>query len=267
MADHYNLGNDFYEQWLDPTVSYSSGLYDGADDLETAQRAKYSRVLERARIGTGTTVLEIGCGWGGFAEMAVNSGAHYSGVTIAEEQLGYTQRRLDGLNEARHDLKLEDFSDTDGSYDAVVSIEMIESVDHGRWPELFKVVKDRLAEDGRAVFQIITIDDKLWDTYSDRNDFIREYIFPGGRLPAPKVISDLSQRAGLNTVDVLDFGQSYARTLADWSERFDLAWPKIKSMGFDDRFYRMWHYYLAYCQAGFEVGRISVQQWTWEHAR
>jgi cyclopropane-fatty-acyl-phospholipid synthase len=139
-------------------------------------------------------------------------------------------------------------------------------VDHDRWPELFETVARHLKPDGRATFQIITIDDRVWDTYRGRNDFIREYIFPGGRLPAPKVISELSGAAGLDTVDVLDFGSSYARTLAAWSDRFEAAWPTIEAMGFDDRFRRMWRYYLAYCQAGFELGRISVQQWTWQHA-
>ncbi len=267
MADDYNLGNKFYEQWLDPTVSYSSAFYDGTDDLEQAQRAKYDRVLERANIGSGSKVLEIGCGWGGFAEAATGAGARITGVTIAQEQLDYVEKRAaEGGWTQESDFQLRDFADASGSYDAVVSIEMIESVDHDRWPELFETVSKRLKPGGRAVFQIITIDDGVWDTYSGRNDFIREYIFPGGRLPAPKVLSELSEAAGLQTVDVLDFGQSYARTLADWSDRFEAAWPTIEEMGFDDRFHRMWRYYLSYCQAGFELGRISVQQWTWEPA-
>ena len=267
MTDHYNLGNRFYEQWLDPSVTYSSGYYDGADDLEEAQRAKYDRVLDRARIGTNSEVLEIGCGWGGFAEAATAAGAHLTGVTIAQEQLDYAEKRAaEGGWTHQSDFQLRDFAEITGAYDAVVSIEMIESVDHDRWPELFETVARHLKPDGRATFQIITIDDRVWDTYRGRNDFIREYIFPGGRLPAPKVISELSGAAGLDTVDVLDFGSSYARTLAAWSDRFEAAWPTIEAMGFDDRFRRMWRYYLAYCQAGFELGRISVQQWTWQHA-
>ena len=267
MADHYNLGNRFYEQWLDPAVTYSSAFYDGTDDLAEAQRAKYARVMDRAGIGAGSEVLEIGCGWGGFAEAATTAGARITGVTIAQEQLDYAEKRAaqGGWSHAS-DFQLRDFADATGRYDAVVSIEMIESIEQDRWPELFDTVARSLRPGGRATFQIITIDDGLWDTYRQRNDFIREYIFPGGRLPAPKVISKLSDAAGLATVDVLDFGQSYARTLADWSDRFEAAWPDIEAMGFDDRFRRMWRYYLAYCQVGFELGRISVQQWTWEHA-
>ena len=267
MADHYNLGNRFYEQWLDPSVTYSSGFYDGTDDLAEAQRAKYDRVLNRAGITAGANVLEIGCGWGGFAEAATTVGASITGVTIAQEQLDYAEKRAaqGGWSHAS-DFQLRDFADATGRYDAIVSIEMIESIEQDRWPELFDTVARCLKPGGRATFQIITIDDGLWDTYRGRNDFIREYIFPGGRLPAPKVISELSDAAGLATVDVLDFGQSYARTLEHWSERFEAAWPEIETMGFDDRFRRMWRYYLAYCQVGFELGRISVQQWTWEHA-
>ena len=267
MADHYNLGNRFYEQWLDPSVTYSSGFYDGTDDLAEAQRAKYDRVLNRAGITAGANVLEIGCGWGGFAEAATTVGASITGVTIAQEQLDYAEKRAaqGGWSHAS-DFQLRDFADATGRYDAIVSIEMIESIEQDRWPELFDTVARCLKPGGRATFQIITIDDGLWDTYRQRNDFIREYIFPGGRLPAPKVISELSASAGLATVDVLDFGQSYARTLEHWSERFEAAWPEIETMGFDDRFRRMWRYYLAYCQVGFELGRISVQQWTWEHA-
>ena len=267
MADHYNLGNRFYEQWLDPSVTYSSALYDGTDDLAEAQRAKYDRVLDRSGVGDGSAVLEIGCGWGGFAEAAAATGARITGVTIAQEQLDYAEKRAaqGGWSHAA-EFQLRDFAEASGSYDAIVSIEMIESIEQDRWPELFDTVARCLKPGGRATFQIITIDDGLWDTYRGRNDFIREYIFPGGRLPAPKVISELSAGAGLATVDVLDFGQSYARTLSDWSERFEAAWPEIETMGFDDRFRRMWRYYLAYCQVGFELGRISVQQWTWQHA-
>lgn len=267
MADHYNLGNRFYEQWLDPSVTYSSGYYDGTDDLAEAQRAKYDRVLHRAGIGPDSHVLEIGCGWGGFAEAATGAGARVTGVTIAQEQLDYAEKRAaEGGWTHDSDFRLLDFAEVEGTYDAIVSIEMIESVDHDRWPELFDTVARCLKPGGRATFQIITIDDRVWDTYRGRNDFIREYIFPGGRLPAPKVVSELSRASGLATVDVLDFGGSYARTLADWSDRFEAAWPTIEAMGFDERFRRMWRYYLAYCQAGFELGRISVQQWTWELA-
>jgi cyclopropane-fatty-acyl-phospholipid synthase len=258
MADHYNPGNRFYE---------SAGPLGHPPASEhrrpgQAQRAKHDRVLNRA---ASPRARWRSAAAGRFRSHRV--GASITGVTIAQEQLDYAEKRAaqGGWSHAS-DFQLRDFADATGRYDAIVSIEMIESIEQDRWPELFDTVARCLKPGGRATFQIITIDDGLWDTYRGRNDFIREYIFPGGRLPAPKVISELSDAAGLATVDVLDFGQSYARTLEHWSERFEAAWPEIETMGFDDRFRRMWRYYLAYCQVGFELGRISVQQWTWEHA-
>ncbi len=265
MADHYNLGNEFYELWLDPSMTYSSGLFTHTDDLAAAQQAKYAKIAELAGVSAGTDVLEIGSGWGGFAEYAARAGASVTGLTIAEEQLGYADKRMAeaGLSD-RTTFKLLDFADERGEYDAVVSIEMIESIDQDRWPALFAAIAANLRPGGRAGLQAIVIDDGIWKTYRNRNDFIREYIFPGGRVPPPALIRELSTGVGLHTVEVVDFGPSYARTLSLWLERFDVAWPVIAELGFDDRFRRMWRYYLAYCEAGFNTGRISVQQWAFE---
>jgi cyclopropane-fatty-acyl-phospholipid synthase len=265
MAGHYNLGNEFYELWLDPSMTYSSGLFTHTDDLETAQRAKYERIGELAGVERGSDVLEIGCGWGGFAEYAARAGATVTGLTIADEQLRYAEKRMAeaGLSD-RTTFRLRDFADERGAYDAVVSIEMIESIDQDRWPALFEAIAANLRPGGRAGLQAIVIDDGIWETYRSRNDFIREYIFPGGRVPPPGLIRELSSDVGLRTLEVVDFGPSYAKTLSMWLERFDAAWPEIAALGFDERFRRMWRYYLAYCEAGFNTGRISVQQWAFE---
>ena len=265
MAGHYNLGNDFYELWLDPSMTYSSGVFTHTDDLETAQRAKYEKIAELASVAAGTNVLEIGCGWGGFAEHAGRLGATVTGLTIAEEQLSYAEKRMAeaGLSD-RTTFKLLDFADERHQYDSVVSIEMIESIDQDRWPSLFEAISANLRPGGRAGLQAIVIDDDIWKTYRTRNDFIREYIFPGGRVPPPALIRRLANSVGLRTIEIVDFGPSYAKTLAAWLVRFDAAWPAISSLGFDERFRRMWRYYLAYCEAGFNTGRISVQQWAFE---
>ena len=265
MAGHYNLGNEFYELWLDPSMTYSSGVFTHTDDLESAQQAKYSRIAELANVTPGSDVLEIGSGWGGFAEYAAGAGASVTGLTIAEEQLAYAEKRMAeaGVSE-RTTFRLLDFADERGQYDSVVSIEMIESIDQDRWSALFEAIAANLRPGGRASLQAIVIDDDIWRTYRNRNDFIREYIFPGGRVPPPGLIRELSSTAGLRTIEVVDFGPSYATTLSRWLERFDAAWPRIAELGFDERFRRMWMYYLAYCEAGFNTGRISVQQWAFE---
>lgn len=265
MAGHYNLGNEFYQAWLDPTMTYSSGIFTEADDLESAQRAKYQRIAAIAGVEAGGSVLEIGSGWGGFAEHAAGSGAIVTGLTIADEQLRFSEKRLAEAGLAdRAEFKLADFSTERGQYDSVISIEMIESIDQERWPALFASIAANLRPGGRAGLQAIVIDEAIWETYRTRDDFIREYIFPGGRVPPPSLIRRLAEDVGLGVVEVTDFGTSYARTLAAWLERFDLAWPVIADLGFDERFRRMWRYYLAYCEAGFKTGRISVQQWAFE---
>lgn len=261
MNDHYNLGNDFYTAWLDETVTYSSGRFDGpGTTLGDAQRAKYRSVCEHAGLRAGMRVLEIGCGWGGFAEFAAAEyGVHVTGLTIAAEQADFARARLAdaGLGD-RVDVLLEDFREHEGTYDAVVSIEMIESVDETVWPDLFAAFHDRVVPGGRAVMQAIVIDDDLWEGYRRRRDFIQRYVFPGGQLPAPLVIERLTDETGLRIETVDTFGRDYARTLAEWRTRFRQAWP---SLGFDERFRRLWELYLGYCEAGFLLGRIDVGQW------
>ncbi len=281
--------NDFYPAWLDETVTYSAALFPPEvlpvpprsgplpvstgparrGELADAQRAKYARILDRAGLDPGDRVLEIGFGWGGFAEEAARRGVHVTGVTIAREQLTFAGKRLAqaGLSDLV-DLRLLDFADIPdalepGSFDAVVSIEMIESIPQARWPELFAVTAGALRPGGRAVYQVIEIADDLFATYADREDFITTWIFPGGRLPSPAVVRGLATDAGLAEVDVHAFGASYARTLATWWRDVEGAFDDLRALGFDDRFRRMWHYYLGYCQAGFEIGRIDVAQWTW----
>ncbi len=262
MAGHYDLGNEFYELWLDPTMTYSSAIFAATDDLESAQRAKYGRIAEIAGVREGSSVLEIGFGWGGFAEHATGLGADVTGLTISNEQLKYAEKRLASSGAMdRATFKLADFEEEDGRYDSVVSIEMIESIDQERWPALFGAIARSLRPGGRAALQAIVIDDGIWKSYRSRNDFIREYIFPGGRVPPPSLIRELAENVGLRTIGVHDFGSSYAKTLAAWLRQFDAAWPQIAALGFDERFRRMWRYYLAYCEAGFNTGRISVQQW------
>ena len=262
---HYDLGNAFYERWLDPTMTYSSALFDsGANDLEGAQINKYRSIAETAGLKPGHTVLEIGCGWGGFARFAAAEiGCNVVGLTISDEQYAFARERIqrEGLNE-RVDIRLQDYRDETGTYDGIVSIEMIEAVGERYWPTYFGQIFDRLRPGARAGIQAITIDDDLFDGYRQAPDFIQRYIFPGGMLPSRKVLEDLGRQFDLSIIQEKAFGLDYARTLAEWRGRFHEAWPAILSMnmGFDDRFRRLWDYYLHYCEAGFRAGTIDVRQ-------
>jgi cyclopropane-fatty-acyl-phospholipid synthase len=265
MVDHYDVGNDFYAAWLDATMTYSAARFSQPDgDLEAAQEAKYRAIAERAGLAPGMTVLEIGCGWGGFACFAAEHyGVHVTGLTISGEQAEYARRRVvDARLDERVEILIEDFRAHSGTYDAVVSIEMIESVDESVWPDLFQSFHDRVRPGGRGVMQAITIDDELFDGYRRRQDFIQRYIFPGGQVPARRVIDRLASAAGLHVASVETFGLDYARTLSMWMERFREAWPQISTHGLDERFRRMWEFYLAYCEAGFRTGAIDVGQWS-----
>lgn len=265
MLDHYNLGNEFYAAWLDDTMTYSSARFrrPGAT-LADAQTAKYEAIADHAGLRPGMRVLEIGCGWGGFAEYAAGTrDVHVTGVTIAEEQAIFARKRLADVGlTGTTDIRLEDFRDTAGQFDAVVSIEMIESVDESVWPDLFRAFHDRVRPGGRAVMQAITIRDDLFEGYRNRQDFIQRYIFPGGQCPSPAVIADLATAAGLEVSAMETFGTDYARTLEIWAARFERAWPTID--GLDQRFRRMWLLYLAYCEAGFRQRTIDVGQWVFE---
>jgi cyclopropane-fatty-acyl-phospholipid synthase len=260
---HYDLGNRFYSRWLDPSMTYSSAVFEReGQDLTEAQANKYRKLAQAIDLKPGMKVLEIGCGWGGFAEFAAREyQAHVTGITISREQHAFAVERLAkaGLAE-RTDIRLTDYRDVTGDFDAVASIEMFEAVGEEYWPVYFGKVRDVLKPGGRAGLQIITIDDKLFDHYRTRADFIQRYVFPGGMLPSVARLREEAARAGLAWVDMQAFGKSYADTLAHWTDRFGEAWREIKDLGFDERFRRLWNFYLAYCEAGFRSGRIDVAQ-------
>lgn len=264
MVDHYNIGNEFYAAWLDKSMSYSSGIFAPGDDLESAMRRKYEHLASRAGIRPGDRVLEIGCGWGALAQyVAGELGCTVTAVTNSREQHAYTTRRMaDAGLSGQVDVVLGDFREVDGEFDRVLSVEMIESIADREWPELYAVIARSLVPGGTAALQAITIDDDLQARMLRRGEFIRSFIFPGGSLPSIKVLRSLGDAAGLEWMELSTHGGSYAKTLAAWEERFVAAWPTITSRWarFDDRFYRMWRYYLAYCRAGFRTGRIDGVQ-------
>ena len=259
IAAHYDLGNEFYQLWLDPTMTYSSALFEAGDSLEAAQHRKNELILEALGITAGERVLEIGFGWGGFAEAAARRGAHVTGLTLSRQQLAYATQRLAAAGLAdRTDMRFLDYRDASGQFDKIASIEMIEAVGEENWPAYFQVLHDRLRPGGTAVLQAITIDERHFQAYRREPDFIQRYIFPGGMLPSASAMAQEAARAGLTFETVQRFGGSYARTLAIWRDAFEANWPRITALGFDDRFRRMWGYYLTYCEAGFENGDIDA---------
>ncbi len=267
IAAHYDLGNSFYRPWLDSGMSYSAGLYSSSHQtLESAQDAKLDRVCELLELAGGERVLEIGCGWGAQAERLLHTGAgHLLGVTLSTEQLGYAQDRLGAdVQAGRCELRLQDYRDVGGQFDRIVSIEMLEAVGEAYWPTYFAKLRDSLRPGGIAVLQVITIDESRFEAYRSRPDFIQQYIFPGGMLPTKGIIACQAETAGLRPVLTASFGPSYARTCEEWRRRFEQAWPAIERRSFDERFKRMWEYYLAYCQAGFETGAIDVSFFKFE---
>lgn len=269
MGEHYDLGNDFYEAWLDDTMSYSSALFASpAQALEDAQAAKYERLCEMLDLRPGDRVLEIGCGWGGFMEYAASAyDVHVTGLTLSEEMATFARKRLAGAGLGdRTDVKLQDFRDEHAMYDKVVSIEMIESVDETVWPPLFHAISRAIPPGGKAVMQAITIDPRYYDNLLVRDDFIKRYIFPGGMLPTVDELMRLTTESGMRWVRSTTHGPDYAETLHRWSERFEAAWDDIVAADptFDDRFRRMWRYYLEYCEAGFRTGRIDGVQFLME---
>jgi cyclopropane-fatty-acyl-phospholipid synthase len=261
---HYDLSNDFYRLWLDETMTYSSALFDGdrAQSMEAAQTAKYRRILDILDPAPGQTILEIGCGWGGFAEFAANTrGVNVTGITLSNAQLAFARLRIAkaGLNE-RVDLQLVDYRDVRGQFDFVVSIEMFEAVGERYWPTYFDAVRERLKPGGRAMVQTITIAEDAFPRYRQTSDFIREYIFPGGMLaPIPHFIA-LAKEAGLKAGEPYRFGIDYAETLKWWRDRVNEQSASIKPLGFDERFLQLWRFYLCYCEAGFRSARTDVMQ-------
>jgi len=263
IAHHYDLGNAFYARWLDPSMTYSSAVFEQeAQDLRAAQETKYRKLAEKLALVPDQRVLEIGCGWGGFAELAAREyGARVTAITVSREQLDFAQRRIQaaGLGE-RVEARFVDYRDIKERFDKIASIEMFEAVGERHWPAYFGKVRECLEPGGRAALQIITIADRWFDSYRRGVDFIQRYIFPGGMLPSMAVLSAQCERAGL-AIDKAEFyGQHYARTLAEWNRRFQESWQELEPMGFDRRFKRMWEFYLAYCEAGFRAGSIDVVQ-------
>ncbi|UOG90890.1 MAG: cyclopropane-fatty-acyl-phospholipid synthase family protein [Candidatus Thiothrix sulfatifontis] len=264
IAHHYDMGNDFYREWLDTSMTYSSALYTTPDlTLEQAQRAKYQRILDELQVQAGQTVLEIGCGWGGFAEMAAEQGCKVHGITLSSEQLAWAQQRLERFG-AQTVLELRDYRHLEGTYDHIVSIEMFEAVGEQYWETYFQTLHRHLKPGGRAVLQIITIGDEWFDMYRSRADFIQRYIFPGGMLPSPAKLEKLVANSRLKQINHIGFGKDYARTLREWDARFVAALPTLRPLGYDQRFERLWRYYLAYCEAGFTENRLDVVQVTLE---
>jgi len=259
---HYDLGNDFYRLWLDPGMSYSSALYRAVDagDLESAQRAKYRRLLRRLHAEPGQSVLEIGCGWGGFAEIAVEEGLQVTGLTLSPAQLEWARKRV-----PEADLRLQDYRDTSERFDHIVSIEMFEAVGERWWPTYFRTIAQALKPGGRAVIQSITIRDDLFDGYRKGTDFIQQYIFPGGMLPSRSAFRAAAAKQGLTVHGEYAFGKDYARTLAEWRHAFENNWPQIAALGFDEQFRRLWRMYLSYCEAGFLAGNIDVVHFELAH--
>ena len=265
ISYHYDLGNDFYSLWLDDTMTYSSALFNTSQEsLEKAQIAKYASMVDQMGVKPGDHVLEIGCGWGGFAEYAAKErGLKVTGLTISKEQLEYAQKRIKtkGLSD-RVNFKLQDYRDETGVYDGVASIEMFEAVGEKYWPVYFDKIKQCLKPGKQATLQIITIQDARWEVYRKSVDFIQKYIFPGGMLPSPSVLRKEVHRAGLSVQHSIEFGKSYSQTLRRWFEVFNNKWDNISAMGFDDRFRRMWNFYLTSCAATFESGNCDVTQIT-----
>lgn len=260
---HYDIGNSFYSAWLDPSMTYSSALFeDGTHDLTAAQHNKYRRLAEAINLQPGQKVLEIGCGWGGFAEYAAkNYDARVVGLTISTEQRDFAQKRMQaaGLSD-KVDIRFQDYRDERGQYDRIASIEMIEAVGEQFWPQYFTQLRDRLVPGGFAGIQAITIQDKFFHAYRREVDFIQRYVFPGGMLPSPQVLKSLGEKFGVPVIRERIFGEDYAKTLATWRDNFRAAWPNLMPLGFDERFRRLWEYYLAYCEAGFLSGNIDVRQ-------
>ncbi|MDA9929993.1 cyclopropane-fatty-acyl-phospholipid synthase family protein [Alphaproteobacteria bacterium] len=268
IAYHYDLGNEFYSAWLDQTMTYSSAVFDSdEDDLSTAQINKYRHLADLADIQPGDQVLEIGCGWGGFARYAIEErGAHVTGITISQAQHEYTRKRLAdaGLSE-RVDIQLIDYRDLRGSFDKIVSIEMFEAVGQAYWQTYFQSIAGLLKKGGRAAVQSITIEEDAFEEYRREPDFIQRYIFPGGMLPSMPRLDEPVSAAGLQLVTANGFGLHYARTLAEWRTRFRAAWPTLARDNFDSRFQRMWELYLSYCEGGFRAGMIDVKQMLFTH--
>lgn len=265
ISYHYDLGNDFYSKWLDETMTYSSALFEtGQEELSTAQTQKYASICNEMRMKEGDNILEIGCGWGGFAEYAAGQrGANITGITISKEQHDFAKKRIfsAGLSE-KVDIVMRDYRDERGTYDGVASIEMVEAVGEKYWPVYFDMVRNSLKPGANGTLQVITIPDHLFPGYRKTVDFIQKYIFPGGMLPSPSALEEQILNAGLVSVRSKTFGQSYSQTLLRWHKAFSEQWEDISKLGFDQRFKRMWDFYLTSCASGFKYEVTDVTQVT-----
>jgi cyclopropane-fatty-acyl-phospholipid synthase len=244
-------------------MTYSSAIFsDPQAPLSVAQTAKYRRMADSLELQPGHKVLEIGCGWGGFAEFAAGTyGCQVTGITLSQEQQKFARERVAKAGLAdKVDIELVDYRDVDGSFDRIASIEMFEAVGEAHWPVFFEKVRNLLSPGGLAALQVILIEEARFDLYRRSADFIQRYVFPGGMLPSPSVLKSMGERFGVPVIRERIFGQDYAKTLATWRNNFRAAWPNLKPLGFDDRFKRLWEYYLAYCEAGFLSGNIDVRQ-------
>lgn len=265
IAHHYDLGNAFYALWLDDTMTYSSALFrSGQESLERAQMQKYASMVDQMQAAPGDHVLEIGCGWGGFAEYAAKErGLRVTGLTISQAQYDYAVERIAkaGLSD-RVEIKLQDYRDERGSYDGIASIEMFEAVGEKYWPTYFRQVRERLKPGRNATLQIITVQEKRWEVYRKGVDFIQKHIFPGGMLPSKTALRSEVERAGLRVRHSIEFGDSYDQTLRRWHDTFNARWDEVAKMGFDERFRRMWNFYLTSCAGAFQGGNCDVTQIT-----
>ncbi len=265
ISYHYDLGNAFYGKWLDETMTYSSAIFEsGQEDMSRAQIAKYASLVDQLGVRPGDHVLEIGCGWGGFAEYAAaQRDLRVTGLTISRAQHDFATERIAraGLSD-RVRIEMRDYRDETGRYDGVASIEMFEAVGEKYWPAYFRTVRDSLKPGGRATLQIITIANERFAAYRKGVDFIQKHIFPGGMLPSSNALSEQISRAGLKRIRSIEFGDSYSITLRRWREVFNAKWDEIATLGFDERFHRMWNYYLTSCAAAFQSGNCDVTQVT-----
>ena len=265
---HYDLGNEFYSKWLDPSFIYSSAIWtDETTDLEAAQSLKLVRIKQLLAIEPDNSVLEIGCGWGALAaQLAGADGGKVTGLTLSPSQLEWAEAMISsrGLSD-RVELRLQDYRDVQGTFDRIVSIEMLEAVGEAYWPSYFATLRQCLKRDGRAVLQVITISEERFENYRAETDFIQKHVFPGGFLPSKTLLRAEIEKAGLRLISAEYFGHSYARTLAVWRSRFLAHWPEIEVLGFDEEFRRLWDYYLSYCEAGFLENAIDVGLYVIEH--
>ena len=265
ISKHYDLGNEFFSLWLDPTLTYSSAIFEKEDnDLEKAQLNKYKKLVDLIAPKPGNKILEIGCGWGGFAEyVGKNHDVKLDCITISKKQFDYASERIfkNGLNE-KINIQFKDYRDVKEKYNSIASIEMIEAVGQNYLQNYFHTIKSNLVEGGNAAIQAITIDDNLFDRYKTKEDFIQKYIFPGGFLPSKKKLYDLSQNNGLTIDQYNSYGFHYSDTLKMWRDEFFKKWEDISKQGFDNKFKRMWHFYLSYCEAGFKSKNIDLIQFS-----